>query len=223
MAFLIPAIPWLIGLALAGGAAVALSEVLRDKTQSKTLAIIGDTMSGKTSFTKLLAQGIVGEGDYARTVVSKTYKGRTIKLTNGTTLHVGDLKDMGGEPSDWLEWRNRVVASDYILYLIRSRMIRTGAGHGRDRCRRDLQQVKLWLQELEPDKRPPVVLVFSFRDKDPEYQQASEAYGQDVLEIAGLRPPVEAIKRLTKVSYASGSLATQDAADKLLREVAEKL
>lgn len=223
MAFLLPAIPWLIGLAFAGGAVLVLNELLNEKTAKKTLAIIGDSKSGKTTFTRLLLQGIVGASDYERTIVSKTYKGTQIQLENGTTVHVGPLKDLPGEKSAWKEWKERVADSDYVLYLLRSRTLRTGAGGARDRCRRDLQQLKYWIESLEKDSRPPVILIFNFRDKDPSSTQNTADYGKEILEIAQLKEAVMAIGLLTRVSYASGSMVSEEEATKLLKEVGNAL
>ncbi len=202
---------------------MGINELLSDKTEKKTLAILGDSKSGKTTFTKLLAQGILGETDYARTVATTTHKGRTITLKNDTKLHVGELKDLPGEPSAWGSWKQRVQESDYVLYLIRSHLLRSGVGTTRDRCRRDLKQLKLWLEDMDKDSRPPVLLVFSFRDKDDKGQGGSVAYADELIKTAELKATVTAIGHLTPVHFVSGSLASQEAAIELLNAVCEEL
>lgn len=119
MAFLIPFIPWIIGALLSAGAVVVLTEQLKGAS-GKTLAVIGERKSGKTTFTRLLSQGIVGSEDYSETVVDTMYKGSKIRLKDDTVLHVGDLKDLPGDQSAWLPWKNRVNESDHVLYLVRS-------------------------------------------------------------------------------------------------------
>lgn len=223
MAFLLPVIPWLLGAIFATAAVITISELLGDKTEKKTLAIIGDSKSGKTTFTKLLAQGIFRKTDYARTVATTTYKGSTITLKNGTKLHVGELKDLPGEPSAWLSWKQRVQESDYVLYLIRSHLLRSGVGTTRERCRRDLQQLKLWLEEMDKADRPPVLLVFSFRDKDDKGPGESVAYADELIKTADLKTPLTALVHLTRVQFVSGSLASEEAAIELLNAVGEEL
>lgn len=223
MAFLLPAIPWLIGAIFATAAVVTINELLSDKAEKKTFAIIGDSKSGKTTFTKLLAQGIFHESDYARTVATTTHKGSTITLKNGTKLHVGELKDLPGEPSAWLSWKQRVQESDYVLYLLRSHLLRSGVGTTRERCRRDLKQLKMWLEELDKDARPPVLLVFSFRDKDDKGNGDSVAYADELIRLAELKAVVTAVGHLTPVRIVAGSLASEEAAIDLLNAVGEEL
>lgn len=210
---------WLVPAAVALIAGAAAYEALRERAEKKVLAIVGDSKSGKTTLTRYLAQGIVGETEYARTVADTKYGGTTVELRNGTRLHIGDLIDVPGEDSAWLSWKSRVEESDYVLYLLRSHDLRRGGGGAADRTRRDLQQIRLWLKDKAPEERPPVLLIFSFRDQDQGKETATTAYADELIAAAGLKTVYKSLSRVTTVRYVSGSLATKGAADDLLEQI----
>lgn len=227
MVFLLPFLPWLIGAILSAAAIAAISGLLRSKASGKTLAIIGASKTGKTTLARYLSQGITGDRNYEATNISYDLGGRTITLEDQTVLHVSGLKDLPGEKTAWLEWKQRVQESDHVLYLLRAPDLRQGVESATDRCRRDLQQLKLWLEEQDKETRPKtVLLVCGFRDRDAKAWDAEpshSAYAAGLLRDAGLDPQVEALRRLTGVQYVSGSMSTEDATKELLKTIAEAL
>lgn len=201
----------------------AVYDALREKAEKKTLAVIGESRSGKTTFTQYLATAIVGEDEYARTVADTKYRGATFTYKDGTKLHVGDLVDVPGEESAWLSWKRRVGESDYVLYLIRSHDLRAGRSATVDRCRRDLKQLRLWLREMEPEDRPSVLMVFSFRDQDPDHTANTTAYADDIIMLSGLKAVVDSLCRETRVDYVSGCMADTKRTEKLVKQIGDAL
>ena len=173
VAFLLPFVPWLLITLFGAGAIAVLHEALKGGS-GKTFAILGESRSGKTMLSRFLSQGIISDPTYKETPVYDDFKGRKLRLEDGTTFHIGNLKDLPGEESAWKTWKERVQDSDYVIYLLRSHLLRTGRGTARDRSRRDLQQLSLWLKEMkaEGSSRPRVILTFSFRDLDADHEQS---------------------------------------------------
>jgi len=224
MAFLLPAVSWIIGALVAAGAALFVSEVLRDKTSGKTFSILGESRSGKTSFTHLLARGVVGDAEYRRTISDQIHPGGTVTLANDAKLQYGGLRDLPGEISAWKSWQQRVQHSDHVLYLMRSHLLRSDQEDSRNRVRRDLQQLNEWISDATLPKKPAVTLVFSFRDLDNKASPKDAAsYGEDLIGVANLRSTVDQLKLTTRVSYAAGSLQSQETAMALLEEIANCL
>lgn len=209
---------------LAGG---AVAYALRDKTEGKTLAILGARRTGKTTLTRYIAEGVLGS-EYKETLVSDVYKGRTVQLDGSRVLHVADLKDVSGDRDSWAEWERRVKQSDVVLYLMRSSWLREREPAHLERCRRDLQQIEAWLSEEPEENRPQVQAIISFCDQDSEWQSVDPAerqgsYVRSLLDGAALRPTLNMIQKHTDVRYTTGHLADETAAEELLRRVAEAM
>ncbi len=96
MAFLLPFLPWILTVIIGAGAIVALNEIFSSQS-GKTLAVLGESKSGKTSLIRLISQSIMGVQEYSETVADTMYKGSKIRLKDNTVLHVGDLKDLPGD------------------------------------------------------------------------------------------------------------------------------
>lgn len=195
------------------------------KVSGRTLAILGERQSGKTTLTRLMSQGILGDPEYIETVADTSYAGATTTLPDGTVLHVGDLKDLPGDESAWLPWRNRVQESHHVIYLLRSPQLRTGRSTARNRCRRDLQQIAIWIEEANSEERGErsVVLVFSHRDLDTDQSANTNDYAHGLIEAADLTAAVTTLRRAARVNYVAGSLHSQEAANSLLQAIVKAL
>jgi major membrane immunogen (membrane-anchored lipoprotein) len=223
--FLVPILPWL-GAFLTATAIAYFSGALRTKASGKVLAIIGASQTGKTTLARFLSQGIMGDGTYEATNISYDLKGRTITLDDGTVLHLADLKDVPGETTAWLEWKQRVQRSHYVLYLMRAPYLRQRREFAVDRYRRDLQQLKLWLEAQEKDSRASVLLVSNFRDQDAQAWDAEPshtAHGAGLMDDAGLQKQVDDLLRITGVQYVSGSMSSEEATKNLMKAITEAL
>lgn len=70
---------------------------------------------------------------------------------------------------------------------------------------------------------PPVVLVFSFRDQEPEVVDSGGDYAKELLRLADLTDVVALLREATSVKFASGSLASPESARSLLDEIGKAL
>jgi len=130
VAFLLPFVPWVLIALFGAGAFAVLHDILK-KGSGKTFAVLGESRSGKTMLTRFHSQGIIGDTNYKETSTPDDFKGRKVQLDDGTTFHIGNLKDLPGDKSAWRNWKERVQDSDYVIYLLRSHLLRNGKGTAR--------------------------------------------------------------------------------------------
>lgn len=166
--FFIPAVLAVIAiLAAAGGVALALKRW--PSLLGKSVLVIGNTGSGKTTLVHFLLEGAI--------------PAQTWKTANTTThepdhdIELGDLKleveriwdTAGDERITWEAWHQKAKEADVVLYLIHGGKATT-ADHS-EIIRRDAQQIALWSREREARPEFAVVLVVTHCDTMPFFDQ----------------------------------------------------
>lgn len=144
MPFVIPPLVWaaLIGLGLAGGAAVAAS--LWPQTKGKRLLVIGNTGSGKTTLVEFLRTGTIPE-ETRKTANTATHEVNGDVRLGDLELKVDRIWDTAGdEEITWHAWHDKARDADAILYLIH--VAKAAFTEHAATIRRDTQQISLWRQ-----------------------------------------------------------------------------
>jgi hypothetical protein len=148
---------------IAGGLFVLAVEAVMKKFAGKSIAVIGERATGKTTLAQFLSTGEIPE-EYEQTLDEKRYTGRTIKLTD-LNLKVTEINDVPGDSEYYKQWKSAVWNSEVVYYLARADKI-VESEHTRARILRDVKHLCGWLEE-NPGKH--LFFIGTHCDLIPEY------------------------------------------------------
>ena len=146
---IIPILGWAL-LGGVGGTGVALAiGLFFDSMKGKSVAVLGERSSGKTTLAEFLSSGEIHE-KYEQTLQESTLTGRTMKLGD-LELEIQDINDVPGDKDFYNYWKTACLRSDFIFYLARADKV-LSSSKTRDRIFNDIRHIKDWLVE-HPEKR----------------------------------------------------------------------
>ena len=225
----IPIVIPIIAVTSAVLAAVAIRASLKKLLKGKTLAVLGETMVGKTCLIDFLTTGSMPEPKkykpdlYARKVFGRRFQLRELEL------NIPPLKQLPGlsGPSAYAVWKEAVPEADIVLYLLRVDQLMASHKPTEDRVQKDLRQIKKWLDELEEEdkrKKYPLFIIGTYCDRtDPDFTTLPKAQIGSYVEKVQNMPIFQKIRRLggggSKVRFLFGSLKTLETTEDLVYQL----
>lgn len=162
-----------IVVALAGGivggfVGLAIGYLI-ENLMGKSVAVIGERASGKTTLATFLSTGVIPE-EYEQTLSEQTLKGRKLKLSE-LKLKISEINDVPGDKEFYHKWKSAVTRSDLIYYLARADQI-IEQTENRKRVHSDIKHLVGWLSE-NPGKK--VFFIGTHCDLIPAYTKLTPA------------------------------------------------
>lgn len=179
--------------------------------KGKKVGILGAEESGKTTLLSFLKEGSIPT-EYDETLGAIPSKAKRVKIRDlELLLQAG--KDVGGRRrARDQNWRDIVLESDIILYLIRAHELDQRSLT--ERIREDAEMIEGWIRERE--KPPTIAIVGTHADCDERFLSASRK------ELENLFEQNDEIRRLVVLFGGSqrtlvllGSLKTLDDSERL--------
>ena len=169
-------VPYAIGAIFGGIAIYGIYSNWRNivaQVKGKKIAVLGAHGVGKTCLIKFLTEGTI-TAEYIQTLTPIPIKATKLDLRE-LHLRFRETIDVSGSISGsalvYGEWKEVFDDADIVLYLFRVDEIKKGKPETIKGILQDAKQIKQWEDDLNNRKRalPIVVVVGTFCDKDPEY------------------------------------------------------
>ena len=155
-----------------------------------------------------------------QTVASEKVRRRRFKLKN-LNLKLKDTLDLPGSKDQYPEWKQLLVKSDVVLYLLRADRLIIGDKMVEARVRDDVKHIGEWLDARSP--RPQLFVIGTHCDLDEEYQSLSDhSVGNYLDNFRKLPIMTEVVLRgggANDVKVSLGSLKTKEETEKLVIKI----
>ncbi len=217
--------PWnlIVRVALTGLTAVMAVwgiTALVNKLKGKKLAVLGEQGVGKTCLIDFLTTGSIPRkyepDSFAREVPGRRFELRKLKL------NIPPLKHLPGSADEYAQWKEVANEADIVLYLLRVDRLMTGHIPTVDRVRKDIGQIRRWLQDKSKDF--PLFIIGTHCDlTDPDFTTLSSYersnYKNKVREMPIFREVVLLGGGGSKVRFVPGSLKSMITTEQLVYDL----
>ena len=231
-------IPIIIAIVVAAGIAVAALnwDEITKALKGKKLAVLGEQRVGKTYLIDFLTTGSIPkkyEADsYAREVPGRRFELRDLKLCqalwmitpNGkrSPMNIPPLKHLSGSVDDYAQWKEVTNEADIVLYLLRVDRLMTGHEPTENRVRKDMGQIRRWLQTESKDF--PLFIIGTHCDlTDPDFttlpSDQRQNYRSKVREMPIFREVVRLGGGGRRVRFVLGSLKSMITTEQLVYDL----
>lgn len=220
----LPLVP--IFIAFAVGAVVSGSVVYKWEDifyslQGKKIAVLGARTVGKTTLLKYMEKGILIER-YKQTRDKNEIERTRIKLGDLDIL-IKKTDDVSGGEKAYGFWEKLFKEADLVLYIVRTDRLLDQDSGTEKRSENDLKHIQNWIKELGATERKQFFIVGNHWDSDARFKNLTpDTIGNYQDEFTSL-PIVRKITLLAggaaKVKVALGSLANEQDADNLIKEI----
>lgn len=215
-------IPIIIAIVVAAGIAVAALnwDEITKALKGKKLAVLGEQRVGKTYLIDFLTTGSIPkkyEADsYAREVPGRRFELRDLKL------NIPPLKHLSGSVDDYAQWKEVTNEADIVLYLLRVDRLMTGHEPTENRVRKDMGQIRRWLQTESKDF--PLFIIGTHCDlTDPDFttlpSDQRQNYRSKVREMPIFREVVRLGGGGRRVRFVLGSLKSMITTEQLVYDL----
>lgn len=214
---LIPIAIALAGVAAFGGVAFVIT-MFGKKLAGQRVAILGRQQVGKTSLLHFLREGRVPARSW--NTVDPVQGGKFAMEIGGKTVHFDVPKDLpGNDGLGFADWKEAFAGADYVWYLFRSDLIAQGDSSEIDMVKEHLDMFKEWMSAGKPTC-PKVILIGTWADKDPGFQQDS---GKFKLDVGSASPIKIGAVKLNHAGLVVGGLLTDKDAITLVKSLGRHL
>jgi GTPase SAR1 family protein len=220
----LPLIPIFIAFAVGAvvsGSVVSNWETIVYSLKGKKIAVLGARRVGKTTLLKYMEKGILIER-YKQTRNKDEIERTRIKLGDLDIL-IKKTDDVSGDEGTYGVWGKLFKEADLVLYIVRTDRLLAQDSATEKRSQNDLEQIKIWIKELGATERKQFFIVGNHWDSDARFKNLTpDTIGDYQHEFTSL-PIVKKITQLAggaaKVKVALGSLANEQDADNLIKEI----
>ncbi|CAD5923829.1 hypothetical protein L2E69_18085 [Planktothrix agardhii 1806] len=220
----LPLVPIFIAFAVGAvvsGSVVSNWENIVYSLKGKKIAVLGAKRVGKTTLLKYMEKGILIER-YEQTRNKDEIERTRIKLGDLDIL-IKKTDDVSGDEGTYGVWGKLFKEADLVLYIVRTDRLLAQDSATEKRSQNDLEQIKIWIKELGATERKQFFIVGNHWDSDARFKNLTpDTIGDYQHEFTSL-PIVKKITQLAggaaKVKVALGSLANEQDADNLIKEI----
>jgi energy-coupling factor transporter ATP-binding protein EcfA2 len=220
----LPLVPIFIAFAVGAvvsGSVVSNWENIVYSLKGKKIAVLGARRVGKTTLLKYMEKGILIER-YNQTVNKEDIQRTRIKLGDLDIL-IKKTEDVSSSEIAYFYWKKLFEEADLVLYIVRTDRLLDKDSGTEKRTENDLKQIQNWIKELGATERKQFFIVGNHWNSDPRFKNLTrDTIGDYQNEFTSL-PIVKKITQLAggaaKVKVALGSLANEQDADNLIKEI----
>ena len=222
---MIPIILAVLAVAIAGTVALNWEEIIK-ALKGKKLAVLGERKAGKTTLIKFLKEGSIPE-KYEATNHPEKISGGRFQLKE-LRLVFKDMIDVPGRRE--FDWEKTTKDADIVLYLLRVDRLMRGHIPTENRVRKDIEQIKRWLDD-HPKNFPLFVIGTHCDLTKPDLTKLQPDQTGDYEDKVREIPVIQKIELLgggkKKVTLLLGSLKSKDTTEilvyRLLQRILERI
>ncbi|MDJ0897567.1 MAG: hypothetical protein QNJ55_02065 [Xenococcus sp. MO_188.B8] len=184
----------------------------------KKFAFLGDKGTGKTTSINFLTKNILSVGYNQTRYVKKTDERRFYMGDNENEIYISLKKssDVGGDTAFYKEWEILFKESNWIFYIVQSKLLINGDRDTKKRIEQDLDLIQGWRNNYDSKSKKKLVIICNFCDQvDNLKTDIPRQIGSD--EIRKLFPLIN--EKGSGISVFLGSLLTEESAEKLFELV----
>lgn len=164
----------------------------------------------------------VTEERYKQTLDKQEIQGKRIQLGD-LDIRLKKTDDISGDKSAYGVWKKLFDEADLVLYIVRTDMLLKYDSNTEKRTEDDLKQVHSWLKECNYKKQKQFFIVGNHWNSDPVFDNLTPDQIGNYVDKFRTLPVVKKMTQLAgggaKVKVALGSLATENHAETLIKEI----
>lgn len=186
----------------------------KEKMNGAKIAILGTRAVGKsTLFDFLQTNKIDINKKYEQTRTVRRIDASTIDI-DGVEIDISVNYDVGGSSANHREWQDRIIESDYVIYLVDANKVLTKDNKHLIEIKEDLQAIS----EHMRNSRKKLFLIGSKADEHRLYKSDYNAFENLFLKSPIILESQLIIGGSDKCKIIVGSLSSNDEAKKLVKQ-----